>query len=81
MVWLPIPRTITRGIRNLFSGSLGWIAWRLFLIAVGAVAISYAVSTGSFFAAFLVGTVLSIALSSTLRGVMLDLWRGRGTKL
>lgn len=77
MVWLPIPRTIAQGVRNLFSGSIGWIAWRLFLLGVGAAVIGYALATGSYFAVFMVGTVLSIALSSTIRGVLTDLWQRR----
>lgn len=82
MVWLPIPRTLTRAARGIFQGTTGRVLWKLFVLVVGGAILYYTVAvSSSYFVMAVVGIVLSIALSSTVRGVIVDIWRGRGTRL
>lgn len=82
MAWIPIPRTLTRAVRGIFRGTPARIAWKLFVLVVGGALLYYTVAvSSSYFVMAVVGIVLSIALSSTIRGAIRDVWRSRWTKL
>ena len=78
MVWTPIPASLARTIGNIFRGSLGWVAWKLFVLVVGGLLVVYAVSvTSSYLVMAMVGIVVTLALSSTVRKIVLDIWYRR----
>ncbi|QZP37075.1 hypothetical protein [Halobaculum magnesiiphilum] len=82
MVWIPIPRTLTRAVSGIFRGTPARIAWKLFVLVFGTLILYYTVAvSNSYFVMAVVGIVLSIALSSTIRGAVMDVWRSRWTKV
>ncbi|MFW5911656.1 MAG: hypothetical protein ACOCQV_02850 [Halolamina sp.] len=81
MAWLPIPPTIVESARSVFSGGLFRILWRVFVLAIGLVILGLLAASGSYILASLAGIIVWIALSSTVRGIMLDIYNGRGIRL
>ncbi len=75
MVWLPIPSSLVASIRRIFAGGAGRVLWKLFVLIVGGLLIYFAtVATSSYLVTAIVGIVVWMALSSTVRGALKDIW-------
>lgn len=72
----PIPASVAGTLSGMFSGTLGWILWRLFVLAVGGIVLLVVVaSTSSWLVYAILGMVLTIALSRKVRRALYDIWR------
>ncbi len=77
MVWLPIPSSLVSSVRNIFRGSTGRVLWKLFVLVVGGLVVYLAtVATSSYLVTAVIGIVVWIALSGTVRSVLKDIWSG-----
>ncbi len=76
MAIIPIPRSLVAAVRGIFAGTTGRVLWKLLVLVGGGLAIYYAtVVTSSYFVMAIVGIIVSIALSSTVRKAVMDIWR------
>lgn len=73
----PIPTALVTAIRGVFAGSWSRVLWKLLVLVVGTFLVVYIVSTtGSYLVMAVVGIIVTIALSSTVRKIAMDIWRG-----
>lgn len=59
----------------MLAGSAGRVLWKLFVLVVGGFAIYYATAvTSSFIVTAVVGIIVTLALSRTVREAAMDVW-------
>lgn len=72
---IPIPRSLARAVRGMLSGSLGRVLWKLLVLVIGGFAIYYATAvTSSYIVMAVVGIIVTLAVSRTVREAAMDIW-------
>lgn len=75
MVWTPIPDSVAASIRNIVTGPLLEVLWRLFVLAVLLAIVAVLVAIGGFLGPFLAATLLAALISDDVRAAVRDVWR------
>lgn len=75
MVWTPIPVSLAQTVSSIFSGPLRSVAWRLFLLVIGAFAVIYLIAVSSTVVGYvLLFVFLSFTLGTLLKNGVSDIW-------
>lgn len=74
----PLPPVAVSATRNLLSGPVFRIVWKLILLIGGlGLLIWLASTTGSLLVTFTAGVALSLAASSALRKALMQIWNAK----
>lgn len=70
----PVPKSIARSAKRLFSGTVLDVLWKLFVIAALLTAVALMAYSGGFFLAFLAGAILSALVTDDITQFVRDVW-------